>query len=88
MLPHDSARLWSRAVEAFPVLTGAEVLDEVVGLRPHRHVPRVELELLPCGLAVVHNYGHSGSGVVSSPGTSQQAVDLVKRWRQGRKAKL
>ena len=88
MSPHDSAKLWSRALQAFPNLAGAVILDEVVGLRPHRHTPRVELEHMPCGLPVVHNYGHSGSGVVSSPGTSQQAVEIVKSWRHASQSKL
>merc|ERR1719309_1873697 len=28
--PHDSARIWSRAIEAFPNLAAAEILDETV----------------------------------------------------------
>jgi len=84
----DSVRIWSKAVQAFPNIADAEVLGAVVGLRPHRHTPRVELEHLPCGLPVVHNYGHSGSGIVASPGTSQQVVGIVRRWLQGRKSKL
>lgn len=86
--PHDSARIWSRAVEAFPNLASAEILDEVVGLRPHRYMPRVELEHLSSGLAVVHNYGHCGYGVLSSPGTSQQAVEIVKTVVKGRKSRM
>ena len=83
MCPHDSARLWTRACQAFPNIAAAELQEEVVGLRPHRHTPRVELEQLACGLAVVHHYGHSGSGVVSSPGTAQQVVDMVRTWGEG-----
>ena len=41
-------------------------------------LPRVELEHLVGGGAVVHNYGHCGYGVLASPGTSQQAVMMVK----------
>ena len=36
----DSVRIWSKAVQAFPNIADAEVLGEVVGLRPHRHTPR------------------------------------------------
>ena len=39
---------------------------------------RVELEKLGCGLDVVHNYGHCGYGVLSSPGTSLHAAKLAK----------
>ena len=38
--PHDSARIWSRATATFPTLAGAKLLEEVVGLRPHRYTPR------------------------------------------------
>lgn len=38
--PHDSARIWSRACQTFPTLSGAKILEEVVGLRPHRYQPR------------------------------------------------
>jgi len=62
--PEDSARLWSRACHAFPSLAAAELIGEVVGLRPHRHIPRIELEYRPCGLPVVHHYGHSGQGCI------------------------
>jgi len=86
--PHDSARIWSRAIQTFPCLESAKILDEVVGLRPHRGQPRVEQEVLTNGLAVVHNYGHCGYGVLSSPGTSQQAVRMVRNFIQEKKAKL
>ena len=39
---------------------------------------RVELEKLGCGLDVVHNYGHCGYGVLSSPGTGLHAARLAK----------
>ena len=39
---------------------------------------RVELEKVGSRLAVVHNYGHCGYGVLSSPGTSLHAAKLAK----------
>ena len=42
-----------------------------------RFEPRVEVEAVSSRLSVVHNYGHCGYGVLSSPGTSQQAASLV-----------
>ena len=75
--PHDSERIWSRACETFPSIARAKILEEVVGLRPHRFQPRVEVEEISSKLSVVHNYGHCGYGVLSSPGTSHQAVSLV-----------
>ena len=40
-----------------------EVLSDQVGLRPSRKDgPRVEIDVLVGGVAVVHSYGHSGAG--------------------------
>ena len=97
--PHDSERIWSRACQTFPNISRAKILEEVVGLRPHRHQiflyfvqvrnrggiirvfgrfePRVEVEEVSSRLSVVHNYGHCGYGVLSAPGTSQQAISLI-----------
>ena len=46
--PHDSERIWSRACETFPSIARAKILEEVVGLRPHRFQPRVEVEVYLC----------------------------------------
>lgn len=74
--PNDSARIWSRAVAAFPCLAEAEIIGDMVGLRPHRNHPRIEIEK-KSGRFVVHNYGHSGWGIMASPATSLKALDLV-----------
>ena len=42
-------------------------------------VVRVEAEAVSSKLTVVHNYGHCGYGVLSSPGTSSAAAALVKQ---------
>ena len=34
--PHDSERIWARACHTFPTLSRANILEELVGLRPHR----------------------------------------------------
>lgn len=85
--PHDSARIWARAVQTFPMLSGGRVLGAKVGLRPHRPTPRVELQM-EGNLPVVHNYGHCGYGIMSSPGTSATAVELVQQWLRGGPARL
>lgn len=78
---HDSRAIWERCVAAVPSIKDAEVLREWVGWRPYRPSVRVEKENLtfPSGktLKVVHNYGHGGYGVMTSPGTSMHAVKLV-----------
>jgi glycine/D-amino acid oxidase-like deaminating enzyme len=57
-------------------LTADRVARVVVGLRPYRpggYVVRAE----PLGnKRLVHNYGHGGSGITLSWGTSHQAVDI------------
>ena len=42
-------------------------------------VVRVEAEAVSSKLTVVHNYGHCGYGVLSSPGTSRAAAAVVKQ---------
>ncbi len=57
-----------------PNLKGRKVIDAYVGLRPGRSVIRLEKEQ---NLAVVHNYGHGGSGFTVSWGCAKGAVRLV-----------
>jgi len=86
--PHDSARIWSRALRTFPTLAGAKILGAKVGLRPHRKCPRVERETIG-SKAIVHNYGHCGYGIMASPATSIQAAGLVREaMAEIKKAKL
>lgn len=72
---HDSAAIMERCTELLPALKKAEVVDQRVGLRPHRVPVRVEAEFVG-GLSVVHCYGHGGYGVMCAPGTAQHAVDI------------
>lgn len=54
------------------------ILQITTGLRPFRPAGyRVELDLLPDGRPVVHNYGHGGSGVTISWGTAEDAAGLA-----------
>ena len=39
----------------------------------------MEAEAVSSKLTVVHNYGHCGYGVLSSPGTSSAAAAVVKQ---------
>eukprot|EP00095_Tigriopus_kingsejongensis_P000554 maker-scaffold991_size72796-snap-gene-0.8 protein:Tk00554 transcript:maker-scaffold991_size72796-snap-gene-0.8-mRNA-1 annotation:"d-aspartate oxidase-like" len=47
---HDSLSIWDNVCAMIPSLRESEVLEERVGLRPHRSEVRVETELLPNGL--------------------------------------
>lgn len=89
---YDSQRIWERCVAVVPSLKNAEVLREWVGWRPYRPFVRVQKETItfPSGktLKVVHNYGHGGYGVMTAPGTSMHAVQLVQETLRGHRAKL
>lgn len=66
-----------RCAEVEPRLADAEVLADLVGLRPGREAVRVEVEEYEGG-RIIHNYGHGGSGVALSWGCAFEAVDLVE----------
>ena len=57
-------------------LTPDRVTRVLVGLRPYRAAGFVVRTETLGGKRLVHNYGHGGSGVTLSWGTSHQAVDL------------
>lgn len=71
---HDAAAILERCTNLLPRLKKAEIVAHKVGLRPHRTPVRVEAEVLPRGLKVVHCYGHGGYGVTCAPGTASHAV--------------
>jgi D-amino-acid oxidase len=56
------------------------LLRERVGLRPcRRSGVRVEADKLPDGRAVIHNYGHGGSGFTLSWGCAQTVLELARQ---------
>jgi D-amino-acid oxidase len=73
----------ARAVALVPALRGASVLAHRVGLRPVRPAVRVETEPRPTPddprHAVVHCYGHGGSGVTLSWGCADDVLEAVSR---------
>jgi len=78
---YDSISIRERCEQLVPSLVNAPVEREAVGLRPHRDTVRVEIELINTEkgvLKVIHNYGHGGYGVTTSPGTAQNVVKLMK----------
>lgn len=78
---YDSLSIRERCEKLVPSLANAPVVREAVGLRPHRDTVRVEIELMNTKkgtLKVIHNYGHGGYGVTSSPGTAMHVVKLMK----------
>jgi D-amino-acid oxidase len=81
--PSAAAEIQRRCAEVEPSLAGAEVLAERVGLRPVRPEVRVELEERSGGRAVIHNYGHGGSGYTLSWGCAEEVAELARGWRYG-----
>uniref|UniRef100_A0A1L8E2H2 Putative d-aspartate oxidase n=1 Tax=Nyssomyia neivai TaxID=330878 RepID=A0A1L8E2H2_9DIPT len=85
---YDTISIRERCQDLVPSLRGAPVIRESVGLRPHRDPVRVEVEFMdiPHGkvMRVIHNYGHGGSGITTSPGTAKYAVKLVRDALSGR----
>jgi len=59
-----------------PKLGGAEVIEDLVGLRPGRTEVRLEREENN-GKFLIHNYGHGGSGVTLSWGCADEVVELA-----------
>ncbi|XP_014293521.1 D-aspartate oxidase [Halyomorpha halys] len=81
---YDSASIWDRCTRIVPKLSTAPVIKEIVGLRPHRDIVRVEPEIIN-GLKVVHHYGHGGYGVTSSPGSAKTATSMAINMLKGSK---
>ena len=59
-----------------PDLKNAEIIEDIVGLRPGRTEVRLEKELIS-GKTVIHNYGHGGSGVTLSWGCAEEVVEIA-----------
>lgn len=73
----ETARILADCRILDPRVTGCDVTDVRVGLRPGRHEVRVERERLRSGTTLVHNYGHGGSGYILSWGCAEEAVRLL-----------
>ncbi|MEO8289105.1 MAG: FAD-dependent oxidoreductase [Chloroflexota bacterium] len=71
-------RIVERCALLAPEVRDMKVLEHKVGLRPGRSSVRVEVERLPGGKALAHNYGHSGAGVTLSWGCAEDIVALLK----------
>ncbi|MER5389283.1 FAD-dependent oxidoreductase [Saccharopolyspora sp. NPDC002686] len=75
--PAVSAGIRRRCAAIEPRLGEAEVLEELVGLRPGRESVRVEVEHYE-GARIIHNYGHGGCGVALSWGCAFEVADLAE----------
>ena len=71
---HDFILDKCRAI--IPELESAEIIEDLVGLRPGRTEVRLEKEVKN-GTSLIHNYGHGGSGVTLSWGCADEVVELA-----------
>ena len=76
--PAISERILRRCTKIEKRLAGAKVLREFVGLRPGRDEVRLEVEMLPNGCSVIHNYGHAAVGYTLSWGCALEVVALAR----------
>lgn len=84
---YDGLAIRDRCEALLPSLKNAKLLEQRVGLRPHRDPVRVEIEtkndVQGRKLKIVHQYGHGGYGVTVAPGTALYSVKLVKQLWSG-----
>lgn len=73
----ETADILARCAAIEAGVASATVLRERVGLRPGRHVVRLEVERRTNG-AVIHNYGHGGIGFTLSWGCALEVARLVE----------
>jgi D-amino-acid oxidase len=76
--PETSDEILKKCIAIEPSLANAEVLGHRAGLRPGRTEVRLELEKLPGGRAVIHDYGHGGGGFTLSWGCAEEVLKLAE----------
>ncbi len=72
----DREDILEKCCKLIPELRNAEIIEDMVGLRPGRSEVRLEKEIL-LGRPMIHNYGHGGSGVTLSWGCADDVVELA-----------
>ena len=72
----DRNFILEKCSKIIPDLKNAEIIEDIVGLRPGRAEVRLEKELIS-GKVIIHNYGHGGSGVTLSWGCAEEVVELA-----------
>ena len=76
--PTDEDRnfILEKCSKIIPGLKDAEIIEDIVGLRPGRSEVRLEKEVIS-GKIIIHNYGHGGSGVTLSWGCAEEVVEIA-----------
>lgn len=78
----DTKRILDGCSRLIPSLKKAKILEQWVGLRPSRPTIRLEKQDLTVDgrkVTIVHNYGHSGSGVTIHWGCAKDTAELVEK---------
>ncbi|XP_055608508.1 D-amino-acid oxidase-like [Uranotaenia lowii] len=81
----DTDLIGGGCCELNPTLSRASVLGDLVGFRPVRDAVRLELEWMNLGnqkAAVIHNYGHGGSGITLCWGCAGDVLNLITQLNQ------
>ncbi|WP_437770379.1 NAD(P)/FAD-dependent oxidoreductase [Arthrobacter sp. KNU40] len=74
--PETQKRILETTMDLSPGLSKGTFLGSRVGLRPGRHLIRLELRD-ENGIPVIHSYGHGGSGVTVSWGVANATLELI-----------
>ncbi|HEV7670837.1 MAG TPA: FAD-dependent oxidoreductase [Thermoanaerobaculia bacterium] len=83
--PEVTQEILDRCTKLAPELSECRIVTPKVGLRPCRSSVRLEIEEVDERHAVIHNYGHGGSGLTLSWGCAREVADLAdRRWGVGR----
>ncbi|HVY55083.1 MAG TPA: FAD-dependent oxidoreductase, partial [Thermodesulfobacteriota bacterium] len=81
--PYTSEKIIEKCIAIEPALKNAEIIGHRVGLRPGRTEVRLELEEMPGGRAVIHDYGHGGAGFTLSWGCAEEVLRLAEGFISG-----
>lgn len=85
----DSQFILNGCKNIFPSLQHAEMIKEIVGLRPGRTQVRLEIERRPHGACpIIHNVGHGGCGVTLCWGCGQDVLEKTIEVLSEKSAKL
>lgn len=85
----DSAFILNGCKKIHPSLENAEIIKEVVGLRPGRTEVRLEIERRPgSACPIIHNVGHGGCGVTLSWGCGFEVLEKTIEVINEKMAKL
>ncbi|KAL0106573.1 hypothetical protein PUN28_016339 [Cardiocondyla obscurior] len=92
LCPYESSAICKRCVSLVPSLKNAKILQQKVGLRPHREggVRAGEGNRINnySKAIIVHNYGHGGYGVCMAPGTAMTTVEAAAKLHKATSSKI